>query len=98
MEDSSTTDDTLALYRRLRADGHDNVGIVLQAYLRRTETDIAALAPLRPRVRLCKGIYLEPAELAYGSDDEVRRAFVRSLDALIAAGSSCRRSPHTTSG
>ncbi|HZC30821.1 MAG TPA: proline dehydrogenase family protein, partial [Gaiellaceae bacterium] len=57
MEDTSTTDDTLRLYRELRADGRENVGIVLQAYLRRTLDDVRALADLKPNVRLCKGIY-----------------------------------------
>ena len=59
MEDSSTTDDTLRLYRELREAGHDNVGIVLQACLRRTHDDIRALADLGLNVRLCKGIYVE---------------------------------------
>jgi len=53
MEDSSTTDDTLRLYRELREAGHDNLGIVLQAYLRRTPDDIRSLAVLHPSVRLC---------------------------------------------
>ena len=56
MEDSSTTDATLALYRDLRAAGYDNVGVVLQSRLRRTLDDVAGLDD----VRLCKGIYLEP--------------------------------------
>jgi proline dehydrogenase len=86
MEDSSTTDDTLRLYRELRADGHDNVGIVLQAMLRRTLSDVAALADLRPSVRLCKGIYVEPAEVAYQSYEAVRASFVRALEALLDAG------------
>jgi proline dehydrogenase len=86
MEDSSTTDDTLRLYRELREDGHDNVGIVLQAMLRRTADDIRALSDLKPSVRLCKGIYAEPAELAYQDFDEVRASFVRSLEALLDAG------------
>src|SRR5262249_52686198 len=60
MEDSSTTDDTLRLYRELRAAGHENVGVVFQARLKRTLNDIRALVELRPNVRLCKGIYLEP--------------------------------------
>jgi proline dehydrogenase len=86
MEDSSTTDDTLRLYRELREDGHDNVGIVLQAMLRRTADDIRALADLKPSVRLCKGIYAEPAELAYQDFDEVRAAYVHALEALLDAG------------
>jgi proline dehydrogenase len=86
MEDSSTTDDTLRLYRELRADGHDNVGIVLQAMLRRTVADIEVLADLRPSVRLCKGIYLEPPEIAYQDFEAVRASFVRALVALLEAG------------
>jgi proline dehydrogenase len=86
MEDSSTTDDTLRLYRELRAEGYDNVGVVLQAMLRRTVSDIAALADLRPSVRLCKGIYVEPPELAYQDYEAVRASFVRALEALLGAG------------
>jgi proline dehydrogenase len=88
MEDSSTTDDTLDLYRALREEGHDGVGIVLQSALRRTQADIDALAPLRPSVRICKGIYLEPASIAFEGFDEVRRNFVACLDGLLEAG--CR--------
>jgi proline dehydrogenase len=83
MEDSSTTDDTLRLYRELREQGYENVGVVLQAMLRRTVEDIRALADLRPSVRLCKGIYLEPAEIAYQDYEAVRAAFVRGLEALL---------------
>ena len=86
MEDSSTTDDTLRLYRELREDGHDNVGVVLQARLRRTLDDVRALADLRPSVRLCKGIYLEPGKIAFTDFEAVRANFVRSLDALLEAG------------
>jgi proline dehydrogenase len=86
MEDSSTTDDTLRLYRELRAAGHDNVGIVLQATLRRTISDIRDLADLRPSVRLCKGIYIEPPEIAYREFGAVRANYVRSLEALLDAG------------
>jgi proline dehydrogenase len=86
MEDSSTTDDTLRLYRELRDAGHDNVGIVLQAYMRRTLDDIDALADLRPSVRLCKGIYVEPEDIAYQGYDEVRANYLRALEALLDAG------------
>jgi proline dehydrogenase len=87
MEDSSTTDDTLRLYRELREDGHDNVGVVLQAMLRRTLDDIDALADLKPSVRLCKGIYVEPQKVAYQSFDTVRNAYVSALEALLDASS-----------
>ena len=87
MEDSSTTDDALRLYCDLREQGRDNVGVVLQAMLRRTDDDIAALADLKPSVRLCKGIYVEPPELAYQDFDDVRASYVRALEALLDAGS-----------
>ncbi len=86
MEDSSTTDDTLRLYRELREDGHENLGVVLQARLRRTLDDVHALADLRPSVRLCKGIYLEPAALAFTDYEAVRANFLLCLDALFDAG------------
>jgi proline dehydrogenase len=86
MEDSSTTDDTLRLYRALRGDGHDNVGIVLQASLRRTVDDVRALADLKPHTRICKGIYVEPEAIQYRGYDEVRLAYVRALEALWEAG------------
>jgi proline dehydrogenase len=86
MEDSTTTDDTLRLYRELREDGHDNVGVVLQAALRRTVADVATLADLRPSVRLCKGIYVEPASIAFVDDEAVRASFVAALEALLEAG------------
>ena len=87
MEDSSTTDATLALYRQLRAAGLDNVGIVLQAYLRRTLPDIRDLAPLRPNVRLCKGIYVEPEEIAFDDRQAIRAGFMAALTALLDGGS-----------
>jgi proline dehydrogenase len=84
MEDSSTTDDTLALYRELTASGLDNLGVVLQAALRRTESDARDLAG--ENVRLCKGIYLEPPELAFRDFGEVRWSFVRTLNVLLDGG------------
>ena len=87
MEDASCVDDTLALYRSLRDAGLDNVGIVLQAYLKRTLTDIAELRDLRPSVRLCKGIYVEPGAIAFSDADVIRRSFVACLDTLLDGGS-----------
>jgi len=86
MEDSTTTDDTLRLYRELREEGHDNVGVVLQARLKRTLDDVAALADLQPSVRLCKGIYLERGAIAFTDFEAVRASFLRCLDALFDAG------------
>ena len=87
MEDSSCTSDTLRMYRELREEGLDNVGVVLQAYLRRTIRDIRDLAPLRPNVRLCKGIYVEPPLIAYRDFDAVRENFVLCLRELLRGGS-----------
>jgi proline dehydrogenase len=87
MEDSSCTSDTLQLYRELRELGLDNVGVVLQAYLRRTIRDIRELAPYTPNVRLCKGIYIEPPLIAYRDYEEVRRNFLLSLQELLRVGS-----------
>jgi proline dehydrogenase len=86
MEDSSTTTETLELYRELRGQGLDNVGIVLQAYMKRTLTDIADLSHLGPNVRVCKGIYVEPAEIAYQEFETVRMNFVEGVGALLDAG------------
>jgi proline dehydrogenase len=83
MEDSSTTDETLRLYRELREAGHENVGIVLQARLRRSLADVAALVELRPNVRLCKGIYVEPPSIGFTDYEAVRASFVSCLDALL---------------
>ncbi|HEX5175294.1 MAG TPA: proline dehydrogenase family protein [Gaiellaceae bacterium] len=85
MEDSSTTDDTLRLFRELREDGQDNLGVVLQARLRRTLDDVRALADLKPSVRLCKGIYLEPGTIAFTDHEAVRANFLTCLEALLAA-------------
>ncbi|TMB45619.1 MAG: proline dehydrogenase [Chloroflexi bacterium] len=70
MEGSAYTDATLDLYVRLRA-GHRNTGICLQAYLHRTAADVARLLPLEPAIRLVKGAYAEPREIAFGSRHDV---------------------------
>lgn len=87
MEDASCVDDTLALYRALRGAGLENVGIVLQACLKRTLTDIAELRDLHPSVRLCKGIYVEPDAIAFQDFEVVRRSYVACLEALLGGGS-----------
>ena len=84
MEDSSTTDATLALYRELVGEGFENVGVVLQAALRRTVDDARSLAGAN--VRLCKGIYIEPPELAFRDFDAVRASYVQALDLLLEGG------------
>jgi proline dehydrogenase len=87
MEDSSTTSATLDVYKALRAEGLDNVGIVLQAYMKRTLADIGSLGELRPNVRVCKGIYVEPSEIAYQEDETVRLNFMDALESLFDLGS-----------
>jgi proline dehydrogenase len=83
MEDSTTTTDTLRIYRALRERGYRNVGVVLQARLKRTMRDARELADLQPNVRLCKGIYLEPPLIAYEDYQQVRHNFVRLHDTLL---------------
>ena len=82
MEDHTTTDSTLAIARELRAD-FPWLGVVLQAYLHRTEADCADLAVAGSRVRLCKGAYQEPASVAYQAKAEVDRAYARCLRTLM---------------
>jgi len=84
MEDSSTTDDTLRLFRELRDEGHPRVGPVLQASLKRTVSDAASLAGAS--VRLCKGIYVEPEPIQFRDDQEVRVSFVQTLETLLDGG------------
>jgi Proline dehydrogenase len=81
MEGSAYTDATLDLYRSLKAT-HSNVGICLQAYLRRTTADVHALLPLKPAIRLVKGAYDEPASIAFRRKDEVSVAY-QSLCVLM---------------
>jgi proline dehydrogenase len=85
MEDSACTTRTLDLYRRLR-ERHDNVGIVLQAYMRRSLADIEDLLPLKPNVRVCKGIYVEPESVAFREPEAIRRNYVDMVDRLLDAG------------
>jgi len=83
MEESARVDDTLRIYRRLRADGHDNVGTVLQSYLYRTPADLESLLPLSPNLRLVKGAYLEPASIAYPRKADVDRAYVELAERML---------------
>lgn len=84
MEDRTTTDATLRIFHELYA-RYGNVGPVLQAYMRRTLADIAAL-PEGSTVRLCKGIYVEPRTVAWKGYETVRANFVRALEKLIERG------------
>jgi proline dehydrogenase len=82
MEDHTTTDSTLGIARELRAD-FPWLGVVLQAYLHRTEADCAEFAGPGSRVRLCKGAYQEPASVAFQSKREVDLSYVRCLKVLM---------------
>lgn len=85
MEDSSTIDDTLEIYFRLRED-FDNVGCVIQARMRRSLDDVRRLANAGANVRLCKGVYLEPRKIAYTDREIIRENYVMLLDELLSAG------------
>jgi len=82
MEDRTTTDATLAMYADLQA-RYGNVGVVLQAYMRRTLRDIDGLPAQGANVRICKGIYVEPREVAFRGFDQVRANYLAALEKLI---------------
>ncbi|MFB3737902.1 MAG: proline dehydrogenase family protein [Candidatus Velamenicoccus archaeovorus] len=92
MESSVYVDRTLAVFRDLRS-RHDHVGVCLQSYLRRTPADVDAL-PAGSIVRLVKGAYLEPPELALGSRREVDAAFARLAATLLARGHTLHVATH----
>jgi len=85
MEDSGCTDDTLEIFLRLRKE-FDNVGAVIQAYLKRSLDDARKLARVKANVRVCKGIYIEPPDIAFRDREEVRSSFVSLLEELLGAG------------
>lgn len=86
MEGSAYTQRTLDLFKRLHAEFGRHVGIVLQAYLYRTQDDIEAMIKLGARVRLCKGAYLEPAEVAYPDKADVDKSYVAGMERLLSEG------------
>jgi proline dehydrogenase len=86
MEDSSCTEATLRQHARLRKD-FDNVGVVVQAYLRRTLSDARDLARMRASVRVCKGIYVEPRALAFEDRTIIQKNFVETVRILLEGGS-----------
>jgi proline dehydrogenase len=88
MESSAYTDATLRLFRRLRRD-HGNVGLCLQANLRRTGQDLAQLLPLGPSIRLVKGAYAEPATVAWTRKAEVDAAYLQLAQQLLTQRSAC---------
>ena len=85
MEDSTCTTDTIDLYRSLRSD-FDNTGIVLQAYLRRTKNDVAAIGDIPPNVRIVKGVYVEPRKIAYKDSRIINKNYMHLAEILLENG------------
>jgi proline dehydrogenase len=85
MEGSSLTQDTIEIFRELRK-RHDNVGIVLQAYLHRTGDDVKEAVARRDRVRLCKGAYKEPPGIAWSAMSDIRKSFMECARLLLEKG------------
>jgi proline dehydrogenase len=85
MEDSPYTDATFRLLRKLKQD-YDNLGVVVQAYLKRTFEDVSALNKFGTNYRLCKGIYIEPAAIAYKDKDEIRKYYLKDLEIILKNG------------
>lgn len=88
MEDSPCTDDEIALFRKLRTEFPANVGLVMQAYLKRTLNDLQQMIDLNsPQIplnyRLCKGIYVEPEAIAFKKYEEINRHFLEDLEFLF---------------
>lgn len=88
MEDSGCTDDTIELFRKLKAEFPKNCGLVFQAYLKRTLQDIKNLEDIHTEetpinYRICKGIYVEPAEIAYKKYEEINEHYLEDLDYMF---------------
>jgi len=85
MEDSTKTDPTISIFKRLRRE-FDNVGIVVQSYLYRTETDVKDLLQIGARIRLCKGAYKEPETVAFQDKADVDKNYIHIMKILLASG------------
>lgn len=85
MEDSSVTEKTIQIYETLRKK-YNNVGLVLQSYLKRTVNDVIRLTKEKANFRLCKGIYIEPKEIAYKKKQEIRDNFMKALEIMFKRG------------
>jgi len=85
MEDSPFTDKTINVYKKIYQD-YKNVGIVIQSYMRRAYDDVVTLNKIGTNYRLCKGIYVEPASIAYKDRQEVRNNYLKLLDAMFKDG------------
>ena len=85
MEDSTFTDSTLNLYKKLH-EKYNNVGVVVQAYLRRTYDDVVRYNKIGANYRLCKGIYVESPNIAYKDKQAIRDSYVKCLKAMFKEG------------
>lgn len=85
MEDSPYTDATFRLFRKLKQD-YDNLGVVVQAYMKRTYDDVVVLNKLGTNYRLCKGIYIEPPAIAYKDKETIRKNYIRDLEIMFKNG------------
>jgi proline dehydrogenase len=85
MEDSPYTDKTVNLYKRIY-EQYKNVGIVIQAYMKRSLDDVIILNKIGTNYRLCKGIYVEPASIAYKKKQDVRENYLKILDTMFKDG------------
>jgi len=94
MEGSDVTEPTVALVERLQADGHGAVGCAVQAYLRRTPADLRRLTAAGASLRLCKGAYAEPRDVAYRTRAAVDASFAACADWLLAHGVYPRLATH----
>ena len=86
MEGTDITESTLTIFERVYPEYRDHVGVVLQAYLKRTREDIDRMCELQARVRLCKGAYSEPEALAWQDMSTIRDRFLEYMEVLISKG------------
>lgn len=93
MEDSSVTDLTIKIFEDSKK-AFDNIGIVIQAYLRRSEKDILRLTEIGANFRICKGIYIEPEEISFKDADEIRRNYLKILRLALERKSYCGIATH----
>jgi proline dehydrogenase len=93
MEDSPCIDDTLDMYYRLRPE-FDNVGVVIQARMRRSLADVRELVKVKANVRVCKGIYIEPHSIAFTDPELINRNYALLVEELLGAGSSVAIATH----
>jgi proline dehydrogenase len=86
MENTPYTTKTLDIYKKLRDEGFDNIGFVIQAYLKRSMQDLKDLSSYKPSTRICKGIYNESPDLAYKDRERIRENYKEMLQYMIESG------------